>query len=136
MNPWVPICPVTHNVCPEGESSMLSADIPIPAVAPPVWGTSVKFPVLELIENTEMSNDPEFATYRKVPDGSIASRVGAVPTFCRGVTSVSAPPLEMVNSDTVPLGVAPELAAYKNLFEGWITSDCTACPAVIGLPTS
>src|SRR5215469_5781431 len=136
MNPCGPTWPVTHRVFPDGESSMLSADIPMPAVAPPVCATGVNIPVVELIENTEMSNDPELATYRKLPDGSIASKVGAVPTFCRGVTSVSAPPLEMVNKDTVPLGVAPELAAYKNLFEGWITSDCTACPAVIGLPTS
>src|SRR5215469_4268620 len=136
MKPCVPTCPVTHNVLPDGESCMLSADIPIPAVAPPVCGTNVKAPVLELIENTEMSNDPEFATYRKLPDESITSKVGAVPTFCRGVTSVSPPPLEIINNDTVPLGVAPELAAYKNFCDGWITRDCTACPAVTGLPTS
>ena len=66
----------------------------------------------------------------------MANNVGAVPTLKRGVCSVNAPELAMSNKDTVPVGVAPEFAAYKYFFDGYNTSDCTACPAVIGLPAS
>ena len=95
--------------------------------------TGVSAPVPASMENTEMLFEPAFPTYRKVPAESMASSVGAVPTFVRGVTSVSAPALEIVNNETSP---SPAFAAYKNFFDGWMRIDCTAGPAVIGLPAS
>ncbi len=63
----------------------------------------------------------------------MASNVGETPTDVRGVTSVSAPALEIVYSETSP---SPEFAAYRYFPEGWIAKACTACPAVTGLPAS
>jgi hypothetical protein len=62
------------------------------------------------MENTEMSFDSEFATYRKLPDASITNSVGDVPAGCLGVTSVSPPVLEIVYSEMLLL---PELDAYR-----------------------
>jgi hypothetical protein len=70
-----------------------------------------------------MLKDPELATYRKLPAESMVSKVGAVPTGVRGVTSVSPPTLEIVYKETSP---SPEFAAYRYLPEGWITMDWTA----------
>src|ERR1700689_2422098 len=63
----------------------------------------------------------------------MASTVGSAPTDVRDVDSVSAPVDEIVNKETSP---SPAFAAYKNLLEGWITSDSTDGPAVIGLTAS
>src|SRR5271169_837188 len=121
--------PVTYRTAPEGDKSILIAFIPIGNELP----TCDRVPLVELMENTEISNDPELATYRNAPAASMARSVGAVPTTVRGVTSVSPPVLEMSYNDTSP---SPEFAAYKNFPDGWTTSDCTAGPATMGLPAS
>ena len=75
----------------------------------------VRAPLVELIENTEILFVPALATNKKLPAESMASNIGVVPTAGRGVTSVSAPLLEIVNSDT---SLSPEFATYKNFFDG------------------
>lgn len=95
MKPDIP-CPVTYKVFPDGATTMFSALRPIGAVTPELCRTGVKRPVLASIENTEISNDPEFATYKKLPAASIASSVGEVPVVSLGVTSVKPPVVEMV----------------------------------------
>src|ERR1035438_8202892 len=103
------------------------------AVPTTVRGVTSLSPPVGEIANTEMFKEPELPTYRKVPAESMASRVGAVPTTVRGVTSLSPPVVEIVNKETSP---SPAFAASRNFFDGWITMDCTAGPAVIGLPAS
>src|SRR5579871_4253608 len=95
--------------------------------------TGVSAPVLASMENTEMSKEPVFPTYKNAPAASMNSKVGAVPALVRGVTSVSPPPLAIVNSEMLP-GNTPEFAAYKNFFDGCNTRAWTDGPAVIGLP--
>ena len=64
-------CPVTKRVFPDGESCIFRGDKPIGAVAPPSdCVTAESFPEPASIENTEISNDPEFPTYKKVPPES------------------------------------------------------------------
>src|ERR1022692_249268 len=111
---------------------MLIGLIPIEKGEPATW-VRVGGEVPALMANTEMFKEPELPTYRKVPAESMASRVGAVPTTVRGVTSLSPPVVEIVNKETSP---STAFAASRNFFDGWITMDCTAGPAVIGLPAS
>src|SRR5579871_139808 len=96
-------------------------------------GTCVSAPLLASMENTEISKDPEFPTYKNAPAASMTSKVGAVPALVRGVTSVSPPPLAIVNSEMLP-GNTPGFAAYRNFFDGCNARDRTDGPAVIGLP--
>src|SRR5579864_4202125 len=119
---------------PEGASCIFSGVMPIVNVGwADIWGTGVSAPVPESMENTEMSNEPEFPTYRYFPAESITIKVGAVPASTRGVTSVIAPVLEIVNNEML---LAPEFAAYRNFLEGCSTSDSTPSPAVTGLPAN
>src|ERR1700683_676973 len=99
----------------------------------PATGVRVGGEAFALMANTEMFKEPELPTQRKLPAECMARMVGAVPTTVRGVCSLRAPLAAMVNSET---SLSPAFAANKNLFEGWITIDCTAAPAVIGLPAS
>src|SRR5882672_642831 len=100
---------------------MFSADMPMGAVLElqvieeTHCRTGVSLPSLVPTENTEMSNDPELAAYRKVPEESRRRSVGEVPVAVRGVTSVSPPVLEIVYSEILLL---PELAAYRYFPEG------------------
>src|SRR5579864_5497669 len=131
MNPGDPVT-VTYRNVPDGDTFMLIGLNPTGKGEP---ATGVSAPDFESMENTEMFEEPELPTYKKVPAESMASTVGAVPTGVRGVTSLSPPPGEIVNNETSP-GESPVFAAYKNFLEGWITMDYTAAPAVIGLPAS
>jgi hypothetical protein len=105
--PWL----VTNRKFPEGDNKILSGLVPIGNEVP----TCVSVPLLASMENTVMSADPTLPTYRKPPAASIVNIEGAMPAFARGVTSVSAPVLEIVNNDTSP---DPEFAAYRNFFDG------------------
>src|SRR5215472_16254234 len=101
---------VTYRKFPEGVSARFIACEPMGVVGPDGCATGASWPVLESMEKTEISNEPEFTTYKKLPALSIASNVGDVPALVLGVTSVSAPVLEIVYSEMLLL---PELAAYK-----------------------
>src|SRR5690349_19603924 len=102
---------VTKRTSPAGDNFMLSALLPIGKAAP----TGVSAPELASIEKTEIVLEPEFATYKKLPAASMANKFGDVPTMVRGVTSVSAPSVATVNSET---SLSPLLAAYRNFLEG------------------
>ena len=65
---------------------------------------------------------------------AVFNRAATLQRCLDSVFAQSAAPLEaIVNNETSP---SPVLAANNNLLDGWITIDCTAEPAVIGLPAS
>jgi hypothetical protein len=61
--------------------------------------TAVNPPELVLIEYADISPEPSFATYRKLPFPSMVSANGVMPVFVRGWTSVSAPEVPRVNKE-------------------------------------
>src|SRR5271167_4351223 len=120
-----------YNTFPLGDSFMFSGEIPRENGGP----TAARAPVDESMENTEMEGllAPMLPTYRKLPPGSIASKVGVVallPTCVRGVTSVIVPELAIVNNE---ISASAEFAAYRNFLEGWTATASTAGPAAVGL---
>src|ERR1700730_18160495 len=132
MDPGVRL-PVTKRNAPDGDTCILIGIIPRGKGDP---ATGVSAPVPVAMEKIETLFDPAFPTYKKFPAESMARTIGAEPegaTLVRGVTSLRAPRLEIVNKE---MSFSPVFAANKNLLDGWITMDCTAEPAVIGLPAS
>src|SRR5882724_4937880 len=117
--------PPMYSKFPEGDTVMLMGKIPIGYVAP-----GVSAPLPESIEYVVTLFEPAFTQYKNAPDASVASMSGVVPAVVRGVTSVKAPVLSMLNNE---ISLSAELATYRNFFDECTTIECAPVPAVNGL---